>query len=88
MIDDYLVCCRDWGFPLSEAHGRVILWHGARDQVIPAADVRGLAALLPNSDIRIGPNDGHFFFARRIGEILPSLIERTRPESQRLRLAA
>jgi pimeloyl-ACP methyl ester carboxylesterase len=75
MIEDYLVVChRGWGFDLRDALGRVHLWHGADDRLIPAEHVRPLAAVLPNCVATFTAHDGHFFFRARIGEILAPLL--------------
>jgi pimeloyl-ACP methyl ester carboxylesterase len=73
MIEDYLVCCSDWGFALEEVEVPVELWHGAADPVIPAGRVRGLADRLPACRFRIADGEGHFFFRKRIAEILRPL---------------
>jgi pimeloyl-ACP methyl ester carboxylesterase len=42
MIEDYLACHRDWGFEPGAALGRVHLWHGALDRLIPVEHARHL----------------------------------------------
>jgi pimeloyl-ACP methyl ester carboxylesterase len=74
MIEDYLVCRRDWGFGPEAVQGRVHLWHGTDDRLIPLRYVEPLAAALPNCVVSFTPDDGHFFFRARIGEILAPLV--------------
>jgi pimeloyl-ACP methyl ester carboxylesterase len=74
MIEDYLVCRRDWGFSPAAVAGRVHLWHGVEDRLMPIALVRPLAAALPNCRPAFTSGDGHFFFRCRIGEILGPLV--------------
>jgi pimeloyl-ACP methyl ester carboxylesterase len=74
MIEDYLVCRRDWGFGPSDVEGRVHLWHGIDDRLIPLRFVEPLAAALPNCLASFTPDDGHFFFRARIREIVAPLL--------------
>jgi pimeloyl-ACP methyl ester carboxylesterase len=74
MIEDYLVCHRDWGFDPRTARGRVHLWHGAHDRLIPAEHARRLGVTLPNCVWMPVPEDGHFFLRRRLDQILAPLI--------------
>jgi pimeloyl-ACP methyl ester carboxylesterase len=75
MVEDYLVVChRGWGFDPADALGRVHLWHGSDDRLIPLEHVRPLAAALPNCLASVTPNDGHFFFRARIHHILAPLL--------------
>src|SRR5918995_1753704 len=67
MIEDYLVCRRDWGFSPASVGGRVHLWHGVEDRLVPIGLVRPLAAALPNCRPAFTSGDGHFF-CRRPGE--------------------
>jgi pimeloyl-ACP methyl ester carboxylesterase len=79
MIEDYLVCRRDWGFRPSDVDGRVHLWHGTDDRLIPLRFVEPLAVVLPNCLASFTPDDGHFFFRARIRDILAPLV----PDSAR-----
>jgi pimeloyl-ACP methyl ester carboxylesterase len=89
MIEDYLVCRRDWGFSPASVGGRVHLWHGVEDRLVPIGLVRPLAAALPNCRPAFTSGDGHFFFRCRIGEILGPLVPgRTLDEGGVSRLAA
>lgn len=74
MIDDYLACCRPWGFHLGEIEAPVILWHARRDRLVPPSHTRQLAAALRAPAFELEPRGGHFFFRRRAAEILETLI--------------
>lgn len=76
MIEDYLVCCRDWGFDPAEARGTVSIWHGLRDKLVPVEAARALASRLPDARLNIDPDEGHFFYKRRIEDILAGIIDR------------
>jgi pimeloyl-ACP methyl ester carboxylesterase len=55
MIEDYLVCCRPWGFEPSDVGGRVHVWHGALDRLVPVAYALRLAEALPNRAVALDP---------------------------------
>jgi pimeloyl-ACP methyl ester carboxylesterase len=74
MIEDFGVCARAWGFEPEEVRGRVHLWHGVRDRLVPVSYVRGLAEALPYCSTTIADDDGHFFFRARLAEILAPLV--------------
>jgi pimeloyl-ACP methyl ester carboxylesterase len=74
MIDDYLVCRSHWGFDPAEVPGPVTLWHGGADRLVPLAHVEALAAAIPGCTARVAPGGGHFFYSRRIAEIVGSLL--------------
>ena len=87
MIDDYLVCCRPWGFEVGDVRAPVELWHARRDRLVPVDHARRLAAELPRATLRLAPSGGHFFLRSYLPEILGPLAA---PGAARppLRLAA
>jgi pimeloyl-ACP methyl ester carboxylesterase len=88
MIDDYRVCRRHWGFDPADLRVPVTLWHGRADRLVPLAHVLALAAAIPDCAARVDPDGGHFFYSRRLGEILGSLLPEaaTAPTSELTRL--
>src|SRR5262249_21169079 len=68
MIEDYLVCCSDWGFTLAEVSPIVHLWHGQRDPIIPIGHADAIRRELPHVWARF-IEAGHFFLRARIGQI-------------------
>jgi pimeloyl-ACP methyl ester carboxylesterase len=78
MIDDYLVCAGPWGFRLEDVRGRVHLWHGMQDALVPVDQAMHLAAALPNVRVALHPDEGHFFYRRRLREILGHLAAAVR----------
>jgi len=79
MIEDYVTCCTAWGFDLGEVLGEVHLWHGERDRFVPVEHARALAAALPRCRARFDAEDGHFFFRRRVAEVLGALVAAAQP---------
>ena len=73
MIDDYLVCRRHWGFNPADLRMPVTLWHGRGDRLVPLGHTLALAAAIPGSQARVD-RGGHFFYSRRLPEILGSLL--------------
>ena len=73
MIEDYLVCRRPCGFDPADLRIPVTLWHGRRDRLVPLAHTLALAAAIPGCEARVDRHGGHFFYSRRLPEILGSL---------------
>jgi pimeloyl-ACP methyl ester carboxylesterase len=74
MIDDYVTVSSAWGFDLREVIGEVHVWHGEQDRFVPVEHARALAAALPRCHAQFDAEDGHFFFRRRLAEVLGALV--------------
>ena len=74
MIDDYGLCAGDWGFALGDISPPVQLWHGVQDPLVPVDEAIHMAAALPNVQAALDPDEGHFFYRRRLREILGELV--------------
>jgi len=74
LAGDYLIGCRPWGFELPEIEVPVQLWHGMRDRLVPVEHALQLAIGLPRCHAALAPDEGHFFLARRLPEILEGLL--------------
>ena len=72
MIEEFLVCCSDWGFELDQVSQTVHLWHGLRDPIIPIDHADAIRRELPHAWPRF-VEAGHFFLRARIGDILRPL---------------
>lgn len=73
MIDDYLVCRKDWIRGWRRACA-VAVWHGRADRVVPLAHAVRLAAAIPAAVTHVDPSGGHFFYKDRLVEILAPLV--------------
>jgi pimeloyl-ACP methyl ester carboxylesterase len=78
LIDDFLICSRGWGFDLGDVRVPVHLWHGLQDKLVPSEHAWQLASSLPNCLASFDPDEGHFFFRRRVSEIVTRLVEAAR----------
>jgi pimeloyl-ACP methyl ester carboxylesterase len=88
LVEDYLLSCRPWGFDPADIRVPVELWHGVRDRIVPVEHAWQLAAALPACRASFSPDDGHFFFRRRIEEIVGRLAAEARAgERAQLRAA-
>lgn len=74
MIDDYLVCRRPWGFDPADIGMPVTLWHGRGDRLVPLTHTLALAAAIPGCEARVDPTGGHFFYSRRVADIVGPLL--------------
>jgi len=74
MIADYLLCAGRWGFEPRGVRGHVHLWHGVQDGFVPVAQALELAAALPSVQTALDPGEAHFFYRRRLREILAELV--------------
>jgi pimeloyl-ACP methyl ester carboxylesterase len=83
MVEDYLVCCRDWAFAPEAIRAPVTFWHARHDRLVPIADVRAFAATVPSSALELTPRGGHFFLRRWISEVVGSLAGTERPAFDR-----
>jgi surfactin synthase thioesterase subunit len=74
MIEDYLVCRKEWGFEAGDVRGAVSVWHGRADRLVPLAHAVRLAAAIPAAVTHVDPTGGHFFYKNRLREILAPLV--------------
>lgn len=79
LVQDHLVTSRPWGFDLGDVTGEVHVWHGMGDAFVPADHALQLVAGLPRCRAFLDPGEGHFFFRRRVRDILATLVAPDRP---------
>lgn len=59
MVDDELAYVAPWGFDPALVEVPVLVCHGGRDKMVPAAHGRWLAARAPSAELWLRPDDGH-----------------------------
>jgi pimeloyl-ACP methyl ester carboxylesterase len=69
-IDDVLAFRKPWGIELSDITSRVLLWHGQDDRFSPVDHTRWLGQHIPQVDVRIKADIGHFGAVEVLPEIL------------------
>jgi pimeloyl-ACP methyl ester carboxylesterase len=74
--DDDLAFVADWGFPLDAAAGRVTIWQGDQDNMVPFTHGQWLAANLPGARVNLRPGAGHLTMTvTAIDAILDDLLD-------------
>jgi pimeloyl-ACP methyl ester carboxylesterase len=74
MVEEYRAWARPWGFAPADVRGRVTIWHGDDDELVPPAWADQLADLLPDPRLRHIDGAGHFLGYAHTEEVLESLL--------------
>lgn len=73
---DLQLMTQDWGVDFKSIKLPVRLWHGALDTIVPARHSIDLAARIPQAELRVLENEGHYSVPLgRLGLILRPLLE-------------
>jgi pimeloyl-ACP methyl ester carboxylesterase len=72
----YVLACaqQPWGFSLPDVRMPVALWHGERDQNVPAAWGHYLAETLPGCAAHFLPDGGHLLVFNHLDTMLTELL--------------
>jgi len=74
--DDDLAFTADWGFSLDTMAGRVAIWQGDQDLMVPFAHGKWLAANIPGARVHLEPGQGHTTMTvTAIDRILDGLLD-------------
>jgi pimeloyl-ACP methyl ester carboxylesterase len=76
-FDDLVALTEPWGFSAQEVRQSVALWHGLADSWLYPEMARSLAAALPECDLRLLPNEGHFLVLTNWSDILTDIVRRS-----------
>ncbi|MEO3754092.1 alpha/beta hydrolase [Streptomyces sp. B6B3] len=77
-VDDDLAYVTPWGFDPARIAAPLLLLHGGRDRVVPAAHSRWLARHCHTAEPRLVPEDGHISVMRSAASALSWLRDATR----------
>ena len=74
-VQEWQLYVRDWGFELSNIEKQVLLWYGAKDKMAPKYKGMYLKEQLPEAELYILENEGHFSLIRNhLHTILSQLL--------------
>jgi pimeloyl-ACP methyl ester carboxylesterase len=74
--DDDLAFAADWGFPVEAAAGRVAIWQGDQDNMVPFGHGQWLAEHIPAARVHLEPGAGNFTMTvTAIDRILGDLLD-------------
>ena len=77
-LEDDLAFLAHWGFHLRDVGGRVAIWQGDQDNMVPFAHGQWLAAHTPGARVHLEPGAGHLTMtATAIDRILDDLLDLT-----------
>lgn len=76
-LDECLAMTNDWDdIVLSDVAASVTWWHSAADRNAPLEAAQALVARLPDAQLNVWPDGGHFAAYHREGQILDELLAR------------
>lgn len=74
LLEDLRLVFGAWDFDPAEVEADVTLWHGTADPLVSLDHALALAITLPRCTPALAPGEGHFFFRRRMREVLEALL--------------
>jgi pimeloyl-ACP methyl ester carboxylesterase len=83
-IVDIVLFARPWGFSLGDIRVPIRFWHGDADHIVPLDHGRHQAALVPDSELVIRPNEGHMGSLDAADEIIATILDLWRRQDDRV----
>jgi pimeloyl-ACP methyl ester carboxylesterase len=83
-VFDIVLFGRPWGFSLADIRVPIRFWHGDADHIVPLEHGRHQAALVPDSELVIRPNEGHMGSLDAADEIIATILGLWRGQEDRL----
>ena len=74
LVYDAILFTRPWGFSVREIRVPIRLWHGDADSFVPIEHAEHLADLIPDTELRVRPREGHMGNLDAAEEVLDSLL--------------
>jgi pimeloyl-ACP methyl ester carboxylesterase len=73
-IYDMVLFARPWGFSLRDIRVPIRFWHGDADHLVPLDHGEHQARLVPDSDLKVRPREGHMGSLDAAEEILDTIL--------------
>jgi pimeloyl-ACP methyl ester carboxylesterase len=73
VADDYRVLASPWGFAPESIEMPVHFWHGDADRIVSMADAQAVAALMPNAQFTVVPDEGHLLLMNHVDAVFAVL---------------
>jgi pimeloyl-ACP methyl ester carboxylesterase len=73
-IYDMVLFARPWGFSLRDIRVPIRFWHGDSDHLVPLEHGEHQAELVPDSDLKVRPREGHMGSLDAAEEILDTIL--------------
>lgn len=74
VVLDYQAIGRPWGVDLGAISGRVVVFQGDDDTMVPLRHGQELAARIPDAELVVWPGEGHLGTVTHVDEILDILV--------------
>jgi pimeloyl-ACP methyl ester carboxylesterase len=74
LVYDAVLFTRPWGFSVREIRVPIRFWHGDADSFVPLEHAEHLAALIPDTELRVRPREGHMGNLDAAEEVLDTLL--------------
>lgn len=72
-VGDVALFCRPWGFSPADIRVPIRIWHGDADLIVPLSHSEHLAEIIPDSELRVVPDLGHFAGFVNAPEVLDTI---------------
>ena len=74
LVYDAVLFTRPWGFSVRDIRVPIRFWHGDADSFVPLEHAEHLAALIPDTELRVRPREGHMGNLDAAEEVLDTLL--------------
>jgi pimeloyl-ACP methyl ester carboxylesterase/DNA-binding CsgD family transcriptional regulator len=76
MAREVLLLSKDWGFDLAEVKTPCVFWHGEMDRLVAVAGARRLVSELPDAELRLISQAGHYVMYSHWDSIFRNIRQR------------
>ena len=75
LVYDVRLFFRPWGFSVRDIRVPVRFWHGDADNIVPLSHAEHLAALVPDSELRVRAGESHLGTLDAAREVIDMILE-------------